>query len=71
MAANADISRRKAERRAQKLDKEVSHLQTQLTNHQRYSSFSPTSSNAWIPIHIAWHSLLIDALHGQAGTSVP
>ncbi len=49
MAANADISRRKAERRAQKLDKEVSHLQTQLTNHQRCTSSSPTSLIAWTP----------------------
>ncbi len=36
MASNADISRRKAERRAQKLDKEVTQLQAQLADHQRY-----------------------------------
>ena len=53
MAANADISRRKAERRAQKLDQEVSHLQTQLTNHQRCSSFLTTSLITWISY--TWH----------------
>ena len=51
MAANAEISRRKAERRAEKGDKELTRLQTLLTNQQRCLIF------------LVWWSSLVCTVH--------
>lgn len=49
MAANADISRRKAERRAQKVDKELARLQTLLQGHQRCTALPYMVE--WVAVH--------------------
>lgn len=46
MAANADISRRKAERRSQKLERELSRLQELLKSQQRSISSAATAATA-------------------------
>ena len=54
MAANADISRRKAERRAQKVDKELSRLQTLLNSHQRCTA---------LPYIVEWFAVHANSAH--------